>query len=84
MTIEHLKRGKSESERSGDDAKVRAMVEATLGDIEKRGDVAVRELSQKFDNYTPQSFRLSDSQIEALLQKVSVQEMADIDFAQTQ
>ena len=30
MTIEYLKRGKSESERSQDDAQTRAVVEATL------------------------------------------------------
>ena len=84
MTVEYLKRGKSDTERSDDDAKVRAIVEATLSDIEARGDKAVRELSEKFDNYSPVSFRLSNSQVEALMQKVSAREMADIDFAQAQ
>ena len=67
MTITHLKRGKPEAERSQDDAKVRAVVEATLADIEARGDAAVRELSQKFDGYAPPSFRLEPSQIEAAM-----------------
>ena len=84
MTITHLKRGKPEAERSQDDAKVRAVVEATLADIEARGDAAVRELSQKFDGYAPPSFRLEPSQIEAAMQKVSARDMADIEFAQTQ
>ncbi len=84
MTIEYLKRGKPESERSEDDAKVRAIVEATLKDIETRGDAAVRDLSEKFDGFSPPSFRLTASEIEAAMQKVSARDMADIDFAQTQ
>ncbi|MFY0634345.1 MAG: histidinol dehydrogenase [Vannielia sp.] len=84
MPITYLKRGKSEDERSGDNAKVRAAVESTLADIEARGDAAVRELSEKFDSYSPPAFRLSASEIEALMQKVTAREMADIEFAQTQ
>ncbi len=47
------------------DAKVKATVETTLKDIETRGDAAVRELSEKFDNWSPESFRLSDEEIAA-------------------
>jgi sulfopropanediol 3-dehydrogenase len=82
--IEHLKRGKPEADRVEDDAKVRAMVETTLKDIEDRGDAAVRDLSEKFDKYSPPSFRLSPSEIEALMSKVSARDMEDIRFAQTQ
>jgi sulfopropanediol 3-dehydrogenase len=53
MTIDYLKRGKPAAERAEDDAKTRAVVEATLADIEARGDAAVRELSEKFDGYSP-------------------------------
>ena len=84
MTVTYLKRGKPESERSEDDAKVRRNVESILTDIENRGDAAVRELSQKFDRYTPSSFRLSDGEITALMNKVSARDMDDIKFAQTQ
>jgi sulfopropanediol 3-dehydrogenase len=84
MTVTYLKRGKPESERSEDDAKVRSNVESILTDIENRGDAAVRELSQKFDRYTPSSFRLSDGEIAALMNKVSARDMDDIKFAQTQ
>ena len=84
MTITYLKRGKPASERADDDAKVRATVEATLKDIETRGDAAVRELSEKFDKFSPPSFRLSPSEIEAAVSKVSTRDMADIEFAQTQ
>jgi sulfopropanediol 3-dehydrogenase len=84
MTIEYLKRGKPEAERSQDDAKVRSVVEQTLAEIEKRGDEAVRELSEKFDKYSPSSFRLSESEIEALMSQVSPRDMEDIKFAQAQ
>lgn len=84
MAIEYLKRGKSASERSEDDAKVRGLVEATLADIEARGDAAVRELSLNFDSYSPPSFRLSDDDIAALMAKVSSRDLSDIRFAQTQ
>ena len=84
MTIEFLKRSKPEAERAEDDAKVRAIVESTLSDIAARGDAAVRDLSQKFDNYTPQKFRLTESEIEAAMNKVSSRDMEDIKFAQAQ
>ena len=84
MPITALKSSKPHSERAEDDAKVRASVEAILADIEARGDAAVRELSAKFDNYAPDSFRLTPSQIEAAMQQVSARDMDDIRFAQTQ
>lgn len=81
---EYLKRGKPANERAEDDAAVRRTVEDILGDIEARGDAAVRDLSAKFDKYSPDAFRLSTSEIEAAMQKVSAREMADIRFAQDQ
>ena len=84
MTIIHLKSGKPDTERAEDDARVRASVEAILKDIELRGDTAVRALSEKFDGYSPAAFRLSPSEIEAAMQKVSPRDMQDIRFAQTQ
>ncbi|MGB3245343.1 MAG: histidinol dehydrogenase [Sulfitobacter sp.] len=82
MTIEYLKRGKSDAERGEDDAKTRRVVETTLKDIEERGDIAVRALSETFDNYSPKSFKLSTSDIEALMARVTPREMADLKFAQ--
>ena len=84
MPIQYLKRGKAMTERAADDAKTRAVVEATLQDIEERGDAAVRELSAKFDNYTPKAFRLTESDIASIVAKVSEREMADIRFAHEQ
>lgn len=84
MTITILKAGKPQSERAEDDAKVRHTVETTLADIETRGDAAIRDLSEKFDNYSPTSFRLSQSEIDAAMSQVSTRNMEDIKFAQTQ
>ncbi|MBO9465645.1 histidinol dehydrogenase [Tropicibacter sp. R15_0] len=84
MAIEYLKRGKPEADRAEDDAKTAAVVEATLKDIEVRGDVAVHELAVKFDNYDRPSYRLSEDEIAAIIAKVSDQDMADIRFAQQQ
>jgi sulfopropanediol 3-dehydrogenase len=82
--ITNIKRGKPQAERAEDDAKVRSTVEGILADIETRGDTAVRELSEKFDNYAPENFRLSPSEIDAAMNKVSTRDMEDIEFAQTQ
>ena len=82
--ITNIKRGKPQAERAEDDAKVRSTVEGILADIETRGDTAVSELSEKFDNYAPENFRLSPSEIDAAMNKVSTRDMEDIEFAQTQ
>ncbi len=84
MTVEYLKRGKSASERSEDDAKVRSSVEAILTDIETRGDEAVRALSEKFDSYSPPAFRLTPGEVEGLMSRVADRDIEDIKFAQAQ
>ncbi|MEM1284250.1 MAG: histidinol dehydrogenase [Pseudomonadota bacterium] len=84
MPIEYLKKSKPEAEKAEEDAQVRGVVESTLADIERRGDAAVRALSEKFDQYAPEQFRLTPSQIEAAVQKVSARDMEDIKFAQDQ
>src|SRR5437667_7367568 len=66
------------------DAKTRATVEAIIADVKARGDAAVRELSERFDKWSPPSFRLSDDEIRALIAKVSPQTIDDIKFAQAQ
>jgi sulfopropanediol 3-dehydrogenase len=79
-----LKRGKDVEERAEADRQVRATVEAILGDIEKRGDVAVRELSQKFDKWDRTDFRLSQREIDDCMAQLTDQDLVDIEFAQTQ
>ncbi|MFM9859901.1 histidinol dehydrogenase [Pseudoxanthobacter sp. M-2] len=79
-----LKRGLDSNAVAANDAKVRATVEGILADIEKRGDAAVRDLSERFDKWSPESFRLSEADIEAAMAKVSPQDLDDIRFAQAQ
>ena len=57
----HLKRGRDAKGVAANDAKVRATVEGILTDVETRGDAALRELSEKFDKWSPVAFRLSPS-----------------------
>jgi sulfopropanediol 3-dehydrogenase len=84
MAITHLKHGKPEADRAEDDAKTATVVAATLEDIEQRGDVAVRELANKFDSYDRDSYRLGQDEIDALIAKVSPRDLEDIKFAQAQ
>lgn len=84
MTIQYLKSGKPIAERSQDDLDVRRSVEAILADIEARGDQAVREMSEKFDRFSPTSFRLSQDEIDALIAQVPAKDLDDIRFAQEQ
>ena len=84
MAIEYLKKGKNEADRAVDDAKVRGVVEDTLKAIEERGDNAVRECSQKFDNYTPESYKLNLDEIDSLIKRVPKRDLKDIKFAQSQ
>ncbi len=81
---QYLKESKPEVEKAAEDAKVRTIVESTLAEIEQGGDKAVRDLSEKFDNYRPVNFRLSLAEIEALISELSDEEVADIKFAQEQ
>ena len=80
----HLKKRTGEAETKEYDASVRETVEDILSDIEARGDAAVRELSEKFDKWAPDSFRLSDEAISALVASVPAETIADIRFAQAQ
>jgi sulfopropanediol 3-dehydrogenase len=84
MTITHLKHGKPQADRAEDDAKTADVVAATLKAIEMRGDIAVRELANKFDSYDRDSYRLSQGEIDALIAKVSPRDLEDIRFAQAQ
>src|SRR5712692_550490 len=64
--------------------KVRQTVEAILEDVKKRGERAVRELSEKYDKWSPPSFRLSKVELDAIVAKVAPATIADIQFAQSQ
>jgi sulfopropanediol 3-dehydrogenase len=79
-----LKKGISAEEDAVQVEKVRNTVEQILADIAKRGDEAVRELSQKFDNWNPKEFRLRRAQIDECVKSLPKQVIDDIKFAQQQ
>ncbi len=79
-----LKEGIDPDLKQKADAAVRKTVEDILEDIDERGDEAVRELSEKFDRWTPESYRLTKEQIQECYSKLSEQEISDIKFAQEQ
>lgn len=82
--IRYLKKGASETEILEEDREVRQTVEAILTDVAARGDVAVRELSAKFDHWQPRQFKLSEPEVAALVASLPEQTIADIKFAQAQ
>ena len=81
---EWLKRGTSADVRAEADRKVRDVVEATLADIEQRGDAAIRDLSIKFDGWDREDYRLSAREIQDCMDQLTGQDLKDIEFAQTQ
>jgi sulfopropanediol 3-dehydrogenase len=80
----HLKRGMDAGAIKAADAKVRETVESILGDIEARGEEAVRDLSKKFDNWAPQNFKLTPQEVERAVGQVAKRDLDDIKFAQAQ
>lgn len=66
------------------DRRLTETVEALLADVEKRGDAAVRELALKFDGLDRKSYRLSKAEIQACLDRMSMRERDDMEFAQAQ
>src|SRR5712672_1692007 len=80
----YLKRGMDASAIKAADAKVRATVEEILAEIDARKDAAVRDLSQKFDSWSPQDFHLTPAEIERAIRQVAKRDLDDIKFAQAQ
>ena len=79
-----LKEGISSEASKADAHKVKKVVEGILSDIDMRGDTSIRELSEKFDKWAPQSFRLTDKQIQECIDSLPASTIDDIKFAQTQ
>src|ERR1700719_202111 len=82
--IRHLKSGQSAETKAENSAQVRSTVEAILSDIGARGEAAVREYSEKFDKWSPPSFKLSEAEIAECVRALPPGVIDDIKFAQTQ
>jgi sulfopropanediol 3-dehydrogenase len=84
MSLTHLKEAVPAAQVAADLAGVQATVTGVIADIRERGDTAVREYSAKFDQWSPDDFRLSAGQIDDIVAGVPAQAIADIEFAQAQ
>jgi len=80
-----ITRLKSAVSNAADDA-AREQVAATVGtiiaDVRRRGDVAVRECSERFDHWTPERFRLDSEGIERIVADVPDQVIRDLETVQ--
>ena len=77
-----LKSGRTKSFADTSQADVVAAVKAALDSVRADGDAAVRALSEKFDNWSPESFRLSAEQIQECIASLDQQVIDDIEYAQ--
>ncbi|KAG9570650.1 histidinol dehydrogenase, partial [Aureobasidium melanogenum] len=85
MAPEYLKRRTDDDSavslpRSND--QVAATVKGVIDHIRREGDAAVRQYSEKFDKWSPQSFKLSASEIEDIMSQVPQQVIQDIEQVQ--
>ena len=79
-----LKRSIAAEQKAGAHAEVRATVERLLDDIATRGDTAVREMSERFDHWSRDDYRLTDAEIRACVAELPARALDDIRFAQEQ
>ena len=82
--IRQIKSGQPAAVKAENSLQVRQTVEKILGDISARGEQAVREYSEKFDEWSPPTFRLSAAEIDDCVRSLPAQTLEDIQFAQTQ
>ena len=68
----------------GADPELTERVRQLLKDVEDNGESAIRKMSTEFDNWSPEKFRLSDSEINRVIESVDRRTVTDIEFAQTQ
>ena len=68
----------------GSDPELTERVRRLLKDVEDNGESAIRKMSTEFDNWSPEKFRLSDSEINRVIESVDRRTVTDIEFAQTQ
>jgi sulfopropanediol 3-dehydrogenase len=80
----HLKSPVPAAQVTAARADVAERVHAVLDDIRRRGDDAVRQYSEKFDGWSPESFRLGPDEIRRIVSQVPETALDDIRFAQRQ
>lgn len=81
MAPQHLKKPLLQA-TSESNNKVTEIVQGVIQDVRANGDKAVRTYSDRFDKWSPASFKLSDSQIQDCIAQVPPQTVKDIKTAQ--
>ena len=76
--MEYIKAPSSATSTAGPVSAVSETVKGIIGAVRAGGDAAVRELSEKFDNWSPESFRLTGAEIERIVASVPEQVIKDI------
>lgn len=82
--VKIVKEGKKVSDIQEADLKIQQSVTEIIKKIEAEGDKAVRELSERFDKWSPISFRLEVDEIEKIMATIPNEVIDDIKFAQEQ
>ena len=67
-----------------DDAKLTETVLELLRQVEKGGNAAVRELSNRFDGFDRDDYRLTQAEVDQCVNSLTGQERKDLEFAQDQ
>ena len=80
--MEYLKKSVSKEEDASRRQAVRETAVEVISNIRARGDAAVREYSEKFDQWSPPEFRLTDEEIDRIVATVPDQAIADITTVQ--
>ncbi len=76
--ITQLKSAAAPSAAASERRDVAVTVGGIIADIRARGDAAVREYSERFDRWSPPSFRLDADEIERIVAGVPAQVLDDI------
>lgn len=84
MPAQHLKSPSAitRTDASASAINVTRIVSGVIADVRARGDAAVRDYSTKFDSWSPDSFKLSQEEIDAAISQVPQQTLDDIKTVQ--
>ncbi|MFS0895045.1 histidinol dehydrogenase [Microbacterium sp. 179-I 3D3 NHS] len=80
----HLKSAPTKTFADTAQQDVAERVRGIIGDIRENGDAAVRRYAEQFDNWSPESYRLSDAEIDEIIGTLPAQVIEDIEFVQSQ
>jgi histidinol dehydrogenase len=76
--IHYLKKAAGPTRTKDSQQDVSTVVKGVIDRIRSDGDIAVRQYSEKFDQWSPTSFKLSKADIDAAMSAVSEQTIKDI------